>query len=121
METIITIRDKDFGLDFPDVAIHKERGASRAVVFDNDGNIALLHATKKNFHKLPGGGIEQGESIEKALHREIMEEIGCTIKNIRELGIIEEFRNKFSLHQLSYCFLADLDGKRVSRVLNQMR
>ena len=41
-----------------------------------------------------------------------MEEIGCQIKNIRDLGEIEEFRNKFDLHQVSYCFLADLDGEK---------
>ena len=34
------------------------------------------------------------------------------IRNIRELGIVEEFRNKFVLDQLSYCFLADLAGKK---------
>ena len=119
MKTILTISDKDFGLDFPDAPIYKERGADRAVVFDNDKKIALLHVTKLHYHKLPGGGIEQGESIEDALRRELSEEIGCSVKNIRELGIIEEFRNKFSLHQLSHCFLADLDGEKGAPHLEQ--
>ena len=26
------------------------------------------------------------------------------------MGIIEEYRNKFRLHQISYCFIADLSG-----------
>jgi ADP-ribose pyrophosphatase YjhB (NUDIX family) len=46
------------------------------------------------------------------LRRESFEEIGCAIENIRELCIVEEFRGKFSLHQLSYCFLADLAGEK---------
>jgi 8-oxo-dGTP diphosphatase len=112
MKTILTIRDKDFGLDFPDPPVYQERGAARAVVFDGDRKIALLHVTKLSYHKLPGGGIEKGESTEDALRREISEEIGCSIVNVRELGIVEEFRNKFSLHQLSYCFFADLDGEK---------
>ena len=61
MKTILTIRDKDFGLDFPDLPVYKERRSSRAVVLDGDGKIALLHVTKKNFYKLPGGGVEEGE------------------------------------------------------------
>ena len=112
MEIIETIKDADLGLPFADGGVYQERRASRAVVFDEDGKIALLYAAKKHFHKLPGGGIEGTESIEEALRREVSEEIGCTIRNIRELGIVEEFRNKFMLHQLSYCFLADLAGEK---------
>ncbi|MGB7957828.1 MAG: NUDIX domain-containing protein [Minisyncoccia bacterium] len=119
MKTILTIRDKDFGLDFPDPPVYQERGAARAVVFDGDRKIALLHVTKLHYHKLPGGGIEKGESVEDALQRELSEEIGCSVKNVRELGIIEEFRNKFLLHQLSYCFLADLDGEKGAPHLEQ--
>jgi 8-oxo-dGTP diphosphatase len=112
MKLIKTIRDSDTGGGFPDCPVEQERRASRAVVFDTEGNVALLHATKKNFHKLPGGGIEQGEDIETALRREVSEEIGCAVKNIRELGMVEEFRNQWALHQISYCFLADLDGAK---------
>lgn len=39
-----------------------------------------------------------------------MEEIGCAVKNVCELGEIEEYRNQWALRQVSYCFLADLDG-----------
>ena len=112
MKTFKTIRDIDIGSDIPDPKIHRERRASRAIIFDKDRNIALLHATNKKFHKLPGGGIKKGENIEQALRREALEEIGCNIKNIWELGAVEEYRNAFSLHQISYCFIAELQGKK---------
>ena len=112
MKIIETIRDKDVGLDFQNPSLYREREAARAIVFDKDKNIALLHATNKSYHKLPGGGIEKGENIIQALKREAMEEIGCEIDNIKELGIIEEYRNKFSLHQLSHCFVANLKGEK---------
>ncbi|HEY5220912.1 MAG TPA: NUDIX domain-containing protein [Candidatus Paceibacterota bacterium] len=112
MKLLKTIRDSDVDSDIPDGIPQQERGASRAIVFDADGNVALLNVTKKHYHKLPGGGIEQGEDIETALRRELIEEIGCSVKNLRELGSIEEYRNKWNLHQISYCFLADLDGPK---------
>lgn len=112
MNHLLTIKDKDFGLDNPSPDVYLEREASRAIVFDGDNNVALLHSTNYHYHKLPGGGIEGGEDMMDALRREISEEIGCEIKNIRELGIIEEYRNKFALHQTSYCFIADLDGEK---------
>ena len=112
MKNLKIIKDSDFGLDHAAPATYKEREASRAIVFDMDGNVALLHATKKHFHKLPGGGIEKGEDINVALKRELLEEIGCSADILRELGSIEEYRNKFGLHQISYCFIADLAGEK---------
>lgn len=112
MDIITTIRDEDFGLPFVASMPLKERRASRAIVLDRERNIALLHVAKKCFHKLPGGGIKEDENIMDALRREVSEEIGCAIENIRELGVVEEYRNKFSLHQFSYCFLAHLAGEK---------
>ncbi|MDO8481553.1 MAG: NUDIX domain-containing protein [bacterium] len=112
MNLLLTIKDQDLGFSTPTPDVYKEREASRAVVFDTDKNVALLHSTINDYHKLPGGGVEKGEDTIDALRREISEEIGCNIKNIRGLGIIEEYRNKFSLHQTSYCFIADLDGEK---------
>lgn len=112
MELILTIRDVDVGSDAADVSEYTERVAGRAVVFDTGNNVALLHAAKKRYHKLPGGGVEEGESLKTALRRELMEEIGCAVANVRELGIIEEYRNKLQLRQVSHCFLADLSGEK---------
>jgi len=112
MKILKTIKDKDLGLDFENTSVYQERKAARAIIFDKKNNVALLHATKKHYHKLPGGGVEEGEDFIKALKREAMEEIGCEITNIKELGIIEEFRNKIPEHQLSYCFIANLVGEK---------
>lgn len=112
MKILKTIKDADFGLDTPAPAVYNERKAARAIVFDADKKVALLHATKVNYHKLPGGGVEEGEDWIEALKREALEEIGCQIKNIQELGVVEEYRDKFSLHQLSYCYVAEVDGEK---------
>jgi len=112
MDPILTIRDKDFGLEFSSTRASQERRATRAVVFDKERKIALLHVSKKYFHKLPGGGIEGEETVEEGLRREVSEEIGCEIENIREIGTVEEFRGKFALHQISHCFVADLAGEK---------
>lgn len=112
MNHLKTIRDIDIGSSIPTPEKFKERKASRAVVFDKGNKVALFHATNNGYHKLPGGEIEEGEDIESALRREVMEEIGCEIKNIRELGEVEEFRNGEPLHQLSFCFIADILGEK---------
>lgn len=83
------------------------RKAARAVVFDNKNKIGLLNVSKKNYYKLPGGGIEDGEDIKIALDRECEEELGIQVDVVREIGSIIEYRAQFKLHQTSYCFLAN--------------
>lgn len=106
------IRDEDFGLTTASPSQRQERKASRIVIFDKEHNIALLNVTKKYYHKLPGGGMEKGENIIDSLKREVMEEIGCEVDNIKELGIIEEYRERFKLHQVSYCFIGSVKGEK---------
>lgn len=112
MKLIKTIRDADFGLPIQTIGAYQERRASRIVLFDDNKKIVLLFAANKQYHKLPGGGIESEETIIEALRRETIEGAGCNIKNIKELGKIEEYRDKFSLHQISYCFIGEVDGEK---------
>lgn len=86
------------------------RHAARAVVMDENGNVALLPVSKGDYYKLPGGGIDEGENIIEAVKRECIEEIGCEIEIIKELGEILEYRPKINFKQISYCFLAKLSG-----------
>ena len=55
------------------------------IVINKDKQILLIKRLEeeegfKNTWSIPGGGPEIGEDFEKALHREIKEELGCKIK-----------------------------------------
>lgn len=95
-----------------EVNTYTVREASRAVVVDESGLVALLHVTKENYYKLPGGGIEEGEDEITALHRECREEIGCEIEVIGEVGSTIEYRKIFKLKQISYCYFAKVKGEK---------
>jgi len=114
MNYLKTIRDIGSNVLAPEKFL--ERKASRAVVFDKEDKVALCHAAKKKYHKLPGGEVEEGEDFESALRRELMEEIGCKIENIWELGEIEEFRNGEPLHQSSFASLQTFREKKGSHI-----
>jgi len=90
----------------------KFRQAARAVVFDGEGKVAPLFVSKKNYHKLPGGGVEKGESIEEALRRECREEIGCEIKITGEIGMTIEHRTKWQVRQEAFCYTAEVVGAK---------
>jgi len=95
-----------------EVSGYRTREAGRAVVFDEEGNVALLSVSKENYYKLPGGGIEEGEDKMTALYRECQEEIGCDVEIVNELGFIVEYRKIFTLKQTSYCYLAKVKGPK---------
>ena len=88
------------------------RKAARAIVFDNEKNVALLHVSKFGYYKLPGGGVEESEDIKTTLQRECKEEIGCEIEVMGEIGSITEYRKIFTLTQISYCYLAKVKGEK---------
>jgi len=108
MELLKEIKDKEWPEDESSL---KFREASRAVLFDNNGLIPLLFVSKDDYHKLPGGGIESGEDKVQALAREVLEEAGCKIEITGEIGKVVEFRSKWNLKQVSYCYI----GKIVSK------
>ncbi len=80
------------------------RYASRAILKNNKGEIAIFNKSLKNEYKLPGGGIEEDEDKIKALKREILEETGCTIKDINFLGITIEEKSSTNFKQISYIY-----------------
>ena len=88
---------------------YKVRTAARGVLI-YDGKIALLNVTKKNYHKLPGGVIETGESNEQGFKRELLEETGSNCELIDEAGVTIEYRDQFNLLQISYVYLAKVVG-----------
>ncbi len=107
MKQLLVIRDADVGFKEKQAKYHT-RTAARTIL--KKGNlIALLHVSKHNYYKLPGGGVDKGESIKEGLKREILEEVGCTFKLVGEIGEILEYRSEISLKQTSFCFLAEVE------------
>lgn len=108
MKLLAEIRDQDFDPAAPEVdsSGYYQRHAARAVVIDSAGRVALLHVTGAGYYKLPGGGLEKDEDVRAALDREAMEEIGCHIEVIDEVGRTEEHRDQAQFSQISDCYLA---------------
>ena len=86
------------------------RRACRGVLLNGD-KIALLNVTKLKFHKLPGGGVKNGETLEQAFKREILEEVGAECQIVSQNGMVIEWRSQFKLLQISYIFMANVVGK----------
>ena len=103
---IAMLRDSDFGLpEDGDESTFITRASSRAVLIDKDYRVALINAKNRGYYKLPGGGIDEGELISEALHREIVEEAGYEVDVLCPLGYTHETRHQFKQFNVAYTFL----------------
>ncbi len=92
------------------------RKATRAIVLNGD-NILLLYTKRYHDYSLPGGGVDEGESITAGLIRELKEETGAhNVQNIEEFGLYEEYRPWHKpgfdiVHMQSYCYVCTIDDE----------
>jgi len=87
------------------------------------GKIAMMHSKKYNYYKLPGGGIEPGETLEDTLIREVREESGLIVKpeTIKEFGYvrrIEKGRFEDIFIQDNYYFLCEAESTIIEQQLD---
>lgn len=107
MKLLRTIRDSDV---FPgsidrtptDFA---EKTLVKAVIFDEDERVGLVHASKHRFDRLPGGIVPPDSKVLESLKAQVRNEVGCDIDIIEELGEIVEFRQDTRERWTCYCYI----------------
>ena len=113
MKLLLEISDASLGLsDFEPLGKTFElRKSARAILRNTEGMIAVQYLQNHFLHKLPGGGVEPGETIQAAMLREIKEEVGCVANIAQEIGMVIEYRKEQNLLHISECHVADVVGE----------
>ncbi|WP_281821029.1 NUDIX domain-containing protein, partial [Eisenbergiella massiliensis] len=84
MKKLLVLDSHDYNNNVPVF----EKNAVRAIIIKN--GLFAMQLGNSGEYKIPGGTVEEGESFEQALLREIREETGLSVKpdSITELGVI---------------------------------
>lgn len=82
-----------------------------AALIWKDGKILFYERAGSHGHgtwSIPGGHLEFGESWEECIRREVMEEVGVTLKNVRFLAVTNDIFPNDNKHYISIWMEADL-------------
>lgn len=100
------------------------RNAVRAIII-RESKILMIYSETSKELKFPGGGIENDESRDIALRREVREEVGRVIKSVNEsLGYTDQIYNDIYddnkyFYQRSYYYFCEVDDEYVGMRLSE--
>ena len=82
------------------------RNSARSIILKGK-KVAMIHSTKYDYYKFPGGGIENGESPVEAMIRETREESGLIVRpdSVKEYGYVHRIQR--SDMDETECFIQD--------------
>lgn len=115
---ILTELYRSEGINVLGKTIH--RNAVRAVIL-RGRDLLMIHSTAVGDYKFPGGGVQEGESHQQALAREVKEECGALLESFGEgIGIVLEYNfpmeaeyDVFKMTSYYYwCQVADAFGEQ---------
>lgn len=98
------------------------RPSARAIIV-RGGKLAMIHSTKYDYYKFPGGGIEKGEKKADALRREVLEEAGLTLieGSVKEYGYVHRIQKgaiEDVFIQDNYYYLCSVEDGQQSQKLD---
>ncbi len=97
--------------EWPFEGVEQERVVVRAIVVDDSGALYFVRANrddvfgKASFLETSGGGVEAGENLTDAIHRELKEELGATVEILCKLGVVDDFYNVIRRHNINHYYL----------------
>ncbi len=79
------------------------------MVYDKVNKKVLVQERKKNWKGIafPGGHVEDGESIVESTIREIKEETGLTVTDLKQCGILYWYNDESKQRYIVFCFKTD--------------
>jgi len=91
-ELALTLEDTQWAK----TTITHDRKIVRAIVVDEEGYFYFVRVHRDDifgtgvFIETAGGGVEEGESTEEAIHRELKEELGVKVDVLCKIGLVSD-------------------------------
>ena len=106
-ELYLELKDNEWPFTYTD----HDRQIARAIVFDDHGYLYFTRATrddhfgKATLIETSGGGVEKGEDLLSAIHRELREELGAEVEVVAKIGVVSDYYNLIHRHNVNHYYL----------------
>ena len=106
-ELYLELKDSEWPFTYTD----HDRLIVRAIAFDDDGWLYFTRITrddhfgKATLIETSGGGVEKGEDLLAAIHRELKEELGAQVEVVAKLGVVSDYYNLIHRHNINHYYL----------------
>ncbi len=103
----LELEDREWPFTYTD----HDRQIVRAIVFDDEGFLYFTRITrddhfgKATLIETSGGGVEKGEDLDHAIHRELKEELGAEVEVLAEIGTVSDYYNLIHRHNVNHYYL----------------
>ena len=100
-----------FDTEWPYTGTDHDRLIVRAIVFDEAGRFYFVRARRNDefgnvtLIETSGGGVEPGEDLVAAIHRELREELGVEVDVVQKIGVVSDYYNLIHRHNLNHYYL----------------
>jgi 8-oxo-dGTP pyrophosphatase MutT (NUDIX family) len=106
-EIYLELRDEEWPFEYTD----HDRSIVRAIVVDDDEYFYFVRADRDDdfgravIIETAGGGVEVGEDLDKAIKRELQEELGAQVEVICKIGVVSDYYNLIHRHNINNFYL----------------
>ncbi len=106
-ELYLELKDTEWPFTYTD----HDREIVRAIVFDDEGWFYFTRITrddhfgKATLIETSGGGVEKGEDLLAAIHRELREELGAEVEVLCPIGTVSDYYNLIHRHNVNHYYL----------------
>jgi 8-oxo-dGTP pyrophosphatase MutT (NUDIX family) len=106
-EIELSLRDEEWPFD----GVTHDRQIVRAIVLDDDGYFYFVRVDRDDDFgravciETAGGGVEDGENLEIAIHRELEEELGASVELLCKIGVVSDYYNLIHRHNINNYYL----------------
>ena len=108
MEQIkLSLCDEEWSFD----GVTHDRQIVRAIVLDDEGYFYFVRVDRDDDFgravciETAGGGVEDGENLEIAIHRELEEELGASVEVLCKIGVVSDYYNLIHRHNINNYYL----------------
>lgn len=105
--------------------ITHDRTIVRAIVIDDEGNYYFVRAIRNDSFingtiiETSGGGVENGEDLDVAIKRELLEELGATVEIICKIGVVSDYYNLINRHNINNYYLCKVKSFGKTHMTNE--